>query len=46
MLASVISKFAERNHILNSGQAGFRAGYYTHLQTQLLTNALEDARSK
>ena len=45
LLASVVSAYAERNHILNSGQAGFRARYYTHIQTQLLTDALEDARA-
>ena len=45
LLAAVVSGYAERNHILSSGQAGFRAGYYTHLQTQALTSALEDARS-
>ena len=44
MLAWATSDYSEARGILNNGQAGFRPGYYTHLHTQQLTYALEDAK--
>jgi hypothetical protein len=44
LLAWVTTEYSEERSILNPGQAGFRPGYYTHIQTQLLAGALEDAK--
>jgi hypothetical protein len=44
LLAQAVRDFAEERQILSSSQAGFRPGHYTHIQTQLLALALEDAK--
>jgi hypothetical protein len=44
LVAQAVRDYVEEHQILSSSQAGFRPGHHTHIQTQLLTLALEDAR--
>jgi len=44
LVAGAIRDYTEEHQILSSSQAGFRPGHHTHIQTQLLATALEDAR--
>ena len=43
LLAMATSTYAELHNVLHHGQAGFRPGYYTHVQTQLMTTVIDDA---